>query len=72
MCDDIGSVYWMVDEQYFKELYENNIRENLMRHLEEKENDENYLPFGFMDDGLNENTYVPQNTDFNEDISWLY
>lgn len=63
---------WMVDEQYFKELYENNIRENLMRHLEEKENDENYLPFGFMDDGLNENTYVPQNTDFNEDISWLY
>ena len=49
---------WMVDEMYFKELYENNIRENLMKYMEEKESEENYLPFGFLDDGVEE--YVPE------------
>jgi len=45
---------WMVDEEYFKELYDSNIRENLMRYVEEKENEENYLPFGFLNDGMDE------------------
>ena len=45
---------WMVDELYFKELYENNIRENLMKYVDEKENDENYLPFGFLNNGVDE------------------
>jgi hypothetical protein len=45
---------WMVDEEYFKELYDNDIRENLMKYVEEKENEENYLPFGFLNDGIDE------------------
>ena len=63
---------WMVDEQYFKELYDNNIRENLMKYVDEKENEENYLPFGFMDDGTNPNPFPTQGTEFYEDNSWLF
>ena len=70
---------WMSDEQYFKELFDSNIRQNLMEYMEEKENEENYLPFGFLDDGVEE--YVPaseeeeENSEYTEmikDNQWLF
>ena len=63
---------WMVDEQYFKELYNNDVRENLMQYVDKKENEENYLPFGFMDDGTNPNPFPSQGSEIYEDYSWLY
>jgi len=45
---------WMSDEQYFKDTYDMNMRTNIV----ENENEENYLPFGFLDDGVEE--YVPE------------
>ncbi len=63
---------WMVDEQYFKELYDNDVRENLMQYVDKKENEENYLPFGFMDDGTNSNPFPSQGSEIYEDYSWLY
>lgn len=56
---------WMSDEQYFKELFENNIRQNLMKYVEEKENEENYLPFGCLIDGIDD--YIPMPSDDDEE-----
>ena len=48
---------WLVAQDYFKELTDNDIRKRL---YEEQKNqiEQDMAPFGFMDDGLNEDTFV--------------
>ena len=48
---------WLVAQDYFKELTDNDIRKRL---YEEQKNqiEQDMAPFGFMDDGLNEDSFV--------------
>lgn len=66
---------WMADQEYFKDLYETDVRENIRKSILEfnkKEKEEDDLPFGFIDDGLNDYSYPPQGTEIKQDISWLF
>ena len=48
---------WLVDQDYFKELTDQDIRKRL---YEEQKNqiEQDMAPFGFMDDGLGEETFT--------------
>ena len=48
---------WLVAQDYFKELTDNDIRKRL---YEEQKNqiEQDMAPFGFMDDGLNDESFV--------------
>ena len=48
---------WLTNQQYFKELTDFDLREK-MYHEKMKEIDESYLPFGFIDDGIEQETIV--------------
>ena len=47
---------WLVDQQYFKELSSQNIRDNLYKN-QLSELDDLTTPFGIIDNGLNQQEY---------------
>ena len=47
---------WLVDQQYFKELSSQNIRDNLYKN-QLSELDDLTTPFGIIDNGLNREEY---------------
>ena len=63
LCSCLFLFGWLTEQEYFKNMTDINTNAVLSERFKKQLETENYIPFGFMDNGINEHEYPKLNQD---------
>lgn len=63
LCSCLFLFGWLTEQEYFKNITDINTNAVLSERFRKQLEEENYIPFGFKDDGINEHEYTKLNQD---------